>query len=260
MFGFPIQQQTMVLHLSVIKNVVFLMHWISKSMLPAFRFMNIMHVDMSQEFIRARSDEQKCIRMSCIKKAADELFSEMPYHRITLTTIAERLGASRAQIYRYASTKEEIYLSIAEDSRRECLGAFLASFPEGAAYCDETIAEIWTELLNRNRRFLLYSELLPSIIEANVSVERLASFKERYYEDSDAVAMRLSSNLKISIEAASDLYEEVFFYARGLVSLCEVSPLMQQALERIGRKREADAMRQKLKPFILMCLERARSI
>ena len=49
-------------------------------------------------------------------------------------------------------------------------------------------------------------------------------------------------------------------FSMGLVSLCEVSPLMQQALERIGRKREADAMRQKLKPFILMCLERARSI
>ena len=254
MFGFPIQQQTMVLHLPAIKNVVFLIYWISKLMLSVFRFMNIMHVDMSQEFIRARSDEQKCIRMSCIKKAADELFSEMPYHRITLTTIAERLGASRAQIYRYASTKEEIYLSIAEDSRRECLGAFLASFPEEAAYCDETIAEIWTELLNRNRRFLLYSELLPSIIEANVSVERLAPFKAEYVRLTERFSARLVEILGVSDEAAQMIQLSVLFHGNGMVGYCFTSKLVKDAMEMAGVSVHRPEFKDEMRTFILMNL------
>ena len=52
------------------------------------------------DFIRARSDEQKEQRLAEIKRATSELFEGHPYHEITLTTIADRLGWSRANLWR----------------------------------------------------------------------------------------------------------------------------------------------------------------
>ena len=62
------------------------------------------------EFIRARSPEQKGQRLDEIKGAVRRQFAERPYHEITLTTIAEELGWSRANLYKYVTTKEEIFL------------------------------------------------------------------------------------------------------------------------------------------------------
>ena len=62
------------------------------------------------DFIRARSDEHKEERLCQIKEATAELFRTAPYAEITLTTIAEKLGWSRANLYKYVTTKEEIFL------------------------------------------------------------------------------------------------------------------------------------------------------
>ena len=62
------------------------------------------------DFVRARSEEQKQARMAEIKVAADELFCSVPYQEITLSTIAGKLSWTRANLYKYVTTKEEIYL------------------------------------------------------------------------------------------------------------------------------------------------------
>ena len=67
------------------------------------------------DYIRARSYDQKEERLNQIKKATEELFENFPYTEITLSTIAEKLGWSRANLYKYVTTKEEIILEIASD-------------------------------------------------------------------------------------------------------------------------------------------------
>ena len=70
------------------------------------------------DYIRARSPEHKQERMDAIMAAADELFAERRYHHITMGAIAERLGWSRSNLYKYAATQEEIFLELtgAEDA------------------------------------------------------------------------------------------------------------------------------------------------
>ena len=62
------------------------------------------------EFIRARSSAQKEQRMQEIKHAANDLVPERRYHEITLKAIAEKLGWSHAALYKYVTTKEDIFL------------------------------------------------------------------------------------------------------------------------------------------------------
>ena len=60
------------------------------------------------DFVRARSKEQKDQRFQEIMRVTDTLFHASTFHAISLTTIAEALGWSRGNLYKYVTTKEEI--------------------------------------------------------------------------------------------------------------------------------------------------------
>ena len=122
------------------------------------------------DFIRARSNEQKEQRMTQIKRVAEELFACSSYHEITLAAIAERLGWSRAALYKYVATKEDIFLEICSDKQDEYYDALLTAYPEGSAYSPAVLTEVWTEQLASHRDYLSYCALLFTIIETNSSI------------------------------------------------------------------------------------------
>lgn len=209
------------------------------------------------DFIRARSDEQKQQRMAEIKAATDELFSTQPYHEITLTTIAEKLGWSRANLYKYVSTKEEISLSLAADKRDAYNEAFLAAYPEDCGYSLEVLAQVWAGILNSHRSHLHYGDLLMRIIETNVSLDCLVEFKRGYYEGIDKISDRLTKNLGLTTQESKRLFETVYQHAVSVNSVCTNNPLAKQALGIIGIDYEATRPNflDDMKDFILMCLQ-----
>lgn len=130
------------------------------------------------DYIRARSYDQKEERLNQIKKATEELFENFPYTEITLSTIAEKLGWSRANLYKYVTTKEEIILEIAADKMTAYFNSLLSAFPQKNNFSLEVIAEVWAGLVNAHQDYMRYVSYLNPIIETNVTVERLASFKK----------------------------------------------------------------------------------
>ena len=207
------------------------------------------------DFIRARSDEQKEQRMREIKHVADELFHERPYHEITLKAISEKLGWSHAALYKYVSTKEEIYLQICGDAFRSYLDALLAAYPKGCGYSHEVLAEVWTEQLSSHRDYLEYSGMLFTIIETNVSVERLAAFKRDYHAGLDALVERFCCNLGIECQAADRLVHAVLFHAVNVNSWCADNPLVKEAMKLAGLKERVTDFKAEMRDFICMCLE-----
>lgn len=207
------------------------------------------------EFIRARSDAQKEQRMSEIKRAADELFHERPYHEITLKAISKRLGWSHAALYKYVTTKEDIFLEVCADARRAYNTALLAAYPEGCTYSHAVLAEVWAEQLNSHRDYLAYSELLLSIIERNVTVERLAAFKRAYYDEQAEVSARFCGNLGMDADAAARLFNAVLFHATSINAWNEDNPLVDEALKLAGISRCVPPLKEEMRDFIGMCLE-----
>ncbi len=206
------------------------------------------------EFKRARSEEQKEQRMQQIKDAADSLFSHTPYHSITLTTIADELSLTRANLYLYVSTKEEIFLELCADKRDDYYDALLAAFPEGSNYSPAVMAEIWAEILFAHRDYLRYSGLLPEIIETNVSVPRLGAFKRRYYENTYALCDRLGGLTSLSRDEMYEVFLNIHYHAIGIDSICSGNPLVREAMEREHLTAPAVDFRANLKRFILMNL------
>ena len=67
---------------------------------------------MEKQFIRAKSQENKNIRIQQIMDVTDRLFHEKTYHEITLSVIAEEVNLARGGLYKYVSSKEEVFLMI----------------------------------------------------------------------------------------------------------------------------------------------------
>lgn len=204
------------------------------------------------DFIRARTDSQKEIRMTEIKTAADSLFKEIPYSDITLTTISSKLGWSRANLYKYIATKEEIYLEITEDKMEKYFNSLNTAFPDGNKYSSNVVAEVWAGILNASQDYLRYTSILTSIIEKNVTVDRLAVFKKKYYAAAFPFSERLSKMLKTSVESAQKLFVDILFYAGAMASSCMKNPLIQQAMKKINITVPGTDFYDELKDFILM--------
>ena len=186
------------------------------------------------EYIRARSDEHKEERLSQIKEATAELFASCPYSEITLTTIAEKLGWSRANLYKYVTTKEEIFLEISAEKMAAYYNSLLSAFPDGNNFTPDVITEVWAGIVNANQDYMRYVSYLNPVIETNVTVERLAVFKKKYYDLAYAFRDRLAQMLGTTQDAAYKIQLDVLFYASSNAVCCYKNPLVQEALKQIN--------------------------
>ena len=207
------------------------------------------------EYKRARTDEQKEERMSQIKKAADELFKTMPYTEINLSNIAEKLDWSRANLYKYVTTKEEIYLEITQDRMSEYLNSLITVFPEGCKFSPETVAEIWTAQVVSHEDYFRYVSFLLTIIERNVTVERLTVFKKTYYDLAFVLQKRLSYALGITEDQADNLFLAIMNYGASYFTNCQTNPLIIQALKTLKIKPKEMNLSRDMKDFVLMNIE-----
>lgn len=207
------------------------------------------------EFIRARSEQQKAQRFEEIKAATESLFTEHPFHEISLATIAEKLGWSRANLYNYASTKEEIFLSIIADKRNAYTDALLSALPEGCGFEIETIAEIWAGIANAHRDFFRYGDMLYTVVETNVSVEKLVEFKRGYYDGIARMKAQLPSVLGIKPERIEVFVNSVYHQGVGLCCSCMDNPLVKEAVSQLQIEPYQIDFRAEMRNFIAMSLE-----
>lgn len=206
------------------------------------------------DFIRARSEEQKAQRFGEIKAAAEKLFADRPYHEITLAAIAEELGWSRASLYNYAATKEEVFLSIIADKRDAYTEALLIALPEGCGFGVDTIAEVWAGIANAHRDFFRYGDMLYTVVETNVSVEKLVEFKRGYYDGVARIRTQLPSVLGIGQERIEVFMNSVYHQGVGLCCSCMDNPLVKEAVARLGMEPYQVDFRAEMRDFIAMSL------
>ena len=208
------------------------------------------------EYIRARSPEHKQERMDAIMAAADGLFAEHPYHQITMGAIAEKLGWSRSNLYKYAATQEEVFLELHAAKNRawlEELAAELAGAPIPAG----EFARTWAGVTDRHASFLRYQGILVSIIESNVTIERLTAFKRGFAEMVVPVRDVLARQCGIDADAALELYLRLLYQAPGLWDHFHFSETTKEAMRAAGLPETKGSFVDAYGGFVLMCIEDA---
>ena len=127
---------------------------------------------------RARTDEEKNERKDAIYNAAYKLFKEQGYDGVSLNGIASEAKFTKSNMYRYFSSKEEIFLNV-----------FSHLFEHWVDDCTKRLkklkrnttsssfAKTWTKSLISHQEFLDLTPLLFISLEKNSSFDELIRFK-----------------------------------------------------------------------------------
>lgn len=204
-------------------------------------------------YIRARTPEQKQERRDAIMAAADALFQAHPYHQITMGTIADALGWSRSNLYKYAATQEEIFLSLHTQKNRAWVDALTAAL-QGAPLPSQDFARIWAKTTEKHADFLRYQEMLVSIIESNVTLERLTEFKRDFKQIIEPIANILARQCSISQADAVALYLRLLYQAPGLWNHFHCTEQAKQAMAAAGFPKTKGTFTQAYADFVLLCI------
>ena len=110
-------------------------------------------------FQRARNKQAKAERWDEIVNSTVSLFERTPYANITIKDIAQKTSFTRANIYKYISTKEEIFLEIIlRDSKKwiDDLQKVISNNME-----TDDFLELWCKTIFKNKRLIQLFTLLP---------------------------------------------------------------------------------------------------
>ena len=155
--------------------------------------------------------------MAEIKAVASRLFDDVPYSEITLSMIAKDLSWTRANLYRYVDTKEEIYLALHEDCMIKYYKDLETAFPKGSNISLESSAEVWAGILMANCRYLMMGHILWAVVETSISAERLDQFRGLYGRVSNGFLQQIADELGITLEQSRKLSLSIYYHGMGLV-------------------------------------------
>ena len=204
-------------------------------------------------YIRARSQEHKQERMQEIMDATDRLFQEKSYHEINLTTIAKKLEWPRPNLYKYVNTKEEIFLEIYL-VKQEALLNDLTSIPTNLS--QEDFIQRFAHAFSTHLDFVKYHAILFTVIETNVTVEKLADFKSRNYQQRQPLYELLGYYFKnSSLQEIKKIYLTILYQCVGLYGHTTNVDMYKKAFELANLQFHDDDFEEMLIDFLNILMD-----
>jgi len=153
----------------------------------------------TMDWQRARTDEKKMERKEAIYQAAFSLFKKNGYDKVSFNGIAVEAGFTKSNMYRYFSSKEDIFLNVFADLFEQWVEEFrkrLQQLDQNAPA--QQFAKSWVGSMLEQPKFLDLIPILFISLERNSSFEQLLEFKR--------LAMRLLFSITIDI---TRIYPEI---------------------------------------------------
>lgn len=179
----------------------------------------------SPELTNARREE--------IISACKTLYKDMSFKEITIMKIAEYTTFSRASIYNYFETKEEIFLSILQ-KEYELWNADLKSLTASRdSMTKDEIAKALASSLEKRRLLLKLMSMNHYDMEENSREERLCEFKVAYGESLKAVDGLLRKFCAdMDEKARRDFLYSFFPFIYGIYPYTIVTEKQKRAMEK----------------------------
>ena len=186
-------------------------------------------------FKRARSKEQKDIRIQQIAKAAAKLYEKNDYEKITLAAIADELSFTRANLYKYIKSKEEIFLHIILSDLDALIAELERKLSSRSNVNIREFADIWTKALYKHKRLVELMSILYTVIEKNTTIEKLTVFKASLMGSLHKLFEIIKSALPTLDESAvSDFIYMQLYYVMGMYPATRQSEIQKKAIELAG--------------------------
>ena len=203
------------------------------------------------EFKRARNAKQKDQRINQILEVTEELFLQHNYGEITLAMIANKLDYTRGNLYKYISTKEEIFLKMYAIKQEDWVNEVVNSFPNNKTFSNDYFVDKWSKILSNHQCMLKIHSILGSIIETNVSLEKLAEFKKKVLTDLYKLIPIIQKQItKLDYSETKNFLFTQLFYASELYNNVNFSPIQIKALELCGETYEKQSFYEAFRHFM----------
>ncbi|RKF14493.1 TetR/AcrR family transcriptional regulator [Alginatibacterium sediminis] len=127
---------------------------------------------------RARTDENKSSRKEAIYHAAFTLFKNNGYYKVSFNAIAVEAGFTKSNMYRYFSSKDEIFLNVFAN----LFELWAADFSQQLRALEQDVsakyfADVWLNSMLSQPKLLDLMPILFTSLERNSSFEQLLAFK-----------------------------------------------------------------------------------
>lgn len=212
-------------------------------------------------FKRARTTEQKDIRLNQILDATEDLFKNNNYANITLQMIANKLDFTRANLYKYVPTKEDIFLLIFEKYLHLWVEDTIEVFRNKSNLSIVEFADIWSKTIEKYPIMLQIRNLLNCIIEENVSFESLVDFKSTIWHDFYRLIPIIETQLPfVEKKVLKSFITSQFFYAATLFLAVSAQERHWKAFKLCDSELEAIAFQPAFREYLCIQIHGYRSM
>lgn len=186
-------------------------------------------------FQRARTEEQITHRQETILSHAQRIYIEEGLAAVTFTNISKHTNFTRQTIYTYYQTKEEILLDLLKHHYQKFMTKLKDDLDANKHLTRESFARLLTDRLLEKPVMLSLFSILYSVLEVNVSYERLLAFKRKIFHSFDL----FKSCLKQIYQGYSEEELELFcyhfmIYISSLYPITHPSQNQLKAIKEIG--------------------------
>jgi AcrR family transcriptional regulator len=184
------------------------------------------------EFQRARSEEQKEHRVSEIVGATARLYKKNRFEDISFAMIAKEARFTRSNLYKYFSSKEEIFLAFLKRDIVAWRKDFVKSCKKRKIRSVGNFASVWVETFSMHKRLLDLLSIMPLFLEKNVSEQTLVEFKRTASDE-----MKVLSDIacltfpEMNPHKAGQFLELQLALAIGLYQITNLSEMQKKVLE-----------------------------
>ena len=186
-------------------------------------------------FQRAHNDEQRQIRINQITTAMIELMEDLPFDKITMKKLGEKLSFTRNNLYQYVKSKNEVILLIIQQDFIDWANDLHHSLQALNSASLGDSCKAWVQTTVKYPRILHWFPLLGELIEKDVTLEKLIPFKKSYFKILEAVKEDIVKTLpKLDSAQAERL---VYFHLRVLPHLFHLyneSTVQKEAIKQAG--------------------------
>ena len=185
------------------------------------------------DFKRARNKNNKAKRWNEIIHSAIHLFEKKSYAEITIKDIAKDTSFTRANIYKYISTKEEIFLEIIIRDSGKWINDLQKKTINNMEIDD--FLKLWCKTTYKHKRLIQLFTLLPFVIEKNVSLEKLAVFKSKFFKNLEPmhyIIKQAFPNLKQ--DDIISFVQAQYYFSVGILPVADPDDIQRKALELSG--------------------------
>ena len=152
---------------------------------------------------RARTVEQKAQRRNAVLEAAEKFLLEVGYEAFSMSNLAKNIGLAKGTLYLYFETREEIFLTLYEQSLLRTSDIFANDLPEKTT--SDVYARKFFTAVVADGTFLPLLVRLENLIEHNVAVPRLVQSKQIFIAQVARLAKVTATALELSEAQATEV-------------------------------------------------------